>query len=198
MVKLNETGLGETYAKLLNDKGYSFSANFTDKIVDILFSGSVQLLKDMKSTDKPAAVVIEDLKGEPVFAIVCKYNSKEDDQTVAGNWEVFVSFDKNDFKEEETKVIKIVDNMATVYYFNYAMQKYGMKFNATEYLTVMLVDLAVLISQFLNDNTSKATDDEPFIVSLDKVVELIVDNKGNKAIEIMPEIKKLVKDDDVQ
>ena len=195
VVKFNETGIGETYAKILNEKQYTFSANYTDKVVDILFSGSALLLKDIATTSQPAAVVIQDLKGEDVFAIIRKYIPGEED-SVAGSWRFIVSFDKNDYKEPETKVVKITDSMATVYYFNYALQKYGMRYHATEYLCVMLVDLSIVLSDFLSDNAGKATDNDPFIIKLDKVADLIVDSKGKKAIEISAEVKENIKDDD--
>lgn len=194
-VKFNETGIGEMYAKLLNDKNYTFSANFTEKIADILFSGSALLLKDVKSTSQPAAVVIQDLKGEDIFAVVCKYIPGDED-SVAGSWSLTVSFDKNDYKEDETKIVKLTDSMATVYYFNFALRKYGMQFHATEYITVMLVDLAAIITQFLADNASKATDAEEYVVSIDKIADIMVNSNGEKAIEISAEIKELIKDDD--
>lgn len=195
-VKFNETGIGETYAKLLNDKNYNFSANFTERIADILFSGSAKLLKDIKSTEQPAAVLIQDLKGEDVFAIVCKYIPGDED-AVAGSWSLTVSFDKNDYKEPDTKVVKITDSIATTYYFNYALQKYGMRFHATEYLTVMLVDLSIVLNNFMNDNASKGTDADPYVVGLEKIADMVI-TPNAKAVEISEEIKEIIKNDDEQ
>lgn len=195
-VKFNETGIGETFAKVLNEKNYNYSANFTDRIADILFSGSAKLLADIKSPEQPTAVLIQDLKGEDVFAIICKYIPGEED-SVAGSWSLTVSFDKNDYKEPETKVIKITDSMATVYYYNYALQKFGMKFNQSEYMTVMLVNLGIVLKNFMDDNKSKGNDNDPFVVNIDNVADIVL-TSSDKAIEINEAIKELIKNDDIQ
>ena len=195
-VKFNETGIGETFAKVLNEQNYNYSANFTDKIAEILFSGSAKLLADIKSVEQPTAVLIQDLKGEDVFAIICKYIPGEED-SVAGSWSLTVSFDKNDYKETETKIVKITDSMATVYYYNYALQKYGMRFKQSEYMTVMLVNLAIVLKNFMNDNKSKGNENDPFVVAIENVADIVL-TTSDMAIEINEGIKELIKNDDVQ
>lgn len=205
-IKFNESGIPEKYAALINSINYNFSANFTDKIAYVLFAGSTKILKELKTQEIPAVVLFKNLSGEGIFGVKCEYSEESGEGAVGGSWDITVTFDENDWNAEKVAnnkihVINATDSMATEFFFNLAQTKYGMKFNATEYMTRMLTELAIMLKQALNDNIDKAKEDAPYCISIENVADLIIsieDGKPEIAIELSADVKRLAKGDDEQ
>lgn len=196
--KFEETSIPELYATILNKKAYSYTPNHTDKMANILFSGSALLLKEIKVVDTPVAVLFENVKGETLFAIVCKY-LKGTEGSVAGSWSLTVSFDDNDWADG--KVTRAVDKLASTFFTDFAHAKYGMSFYSVEVALTMITDLAAVLTSFLDDNANMAKAGEPYEVIIQDIAELKIEFDGKdyfKSIEIMPEVKQLIKDDERQ
>ena len=79
-MKLLETQLPALYSQNLHDKfRWDFGPQHLEKIYDTLFTGAAELLSNIKSTDRPAALVITSLNGVTVAAGIVQYFENEDD-----------------------------------------------------------------------------------------------------------------------
>lgn len=205
-VKFNNSHIPERYTELLNSINYSFSANFTDKIAYLLFAGATKCLRDIKSQERPAIVLFENLNGEGIFGVRCEYSEESEEGAVGGSWDITVTFDANDWSVEkvannEVLVVRVSDSRAAEFFYNLAQTKYGMRFKTTEYMIRMLIELASMLKQSLIDNESNAKENEPYCISIENIADLLVSIEGGKpiiAIELSADIKRLAKGDDEQ
>lgn len=194
-MKFTESGIAENYSKLLNEKGYNFAVNHVDKMANILFNGVAAVLRDAKSVEVPTAFVFENLNAELITACVCQFHDGADGNP--GSWSLSWTFDKDDIKD--CKVLKMTDSQVIPSFTHFAGITYGLRFDATEYCVVLMLTLVSVISQWLDDNASTGTEDEPTEVSLDDVFvgySYMDGDKIVKSIESSGSIKKIIKDDD--
>ena len=193
-MKLLDSQLPALYSQTLHDKyRWDFGPAHLDKIYDVLFTGSAELLTNIKSTDRPAALVITGLNGVVVAAGIVQYFENEDESN-PGNWSLVWTFDEADIPENAFKV-SISDSQVQPYFIGTAASKYGIQFKSSSALENLLTEAVVYLKKWLDDNASESEE-----VSIEQegvfTARVAVEN-GEKvfAIEMDGLIKQLIKDD---
>ena len=193
-MKLLETQLPALYSQNLHDKyRWDFGPSHLDKIYDILFCGSAELLSNIKSTDRPAALVITALNGTTVAAGIVQYFENEDESN-PGNWSLVWTFNESDIPENAFRV-SLSDGQVQPYYIGIATSKYGIQFKDSSAFENLLTEAVIYLKKWLDDNASETEE-----VSIEQdgvfVARVAVEN-GEKvfSIEMDGLVKQLIKDD---
>lgn len=193
-MKLNDSALPANYIKgLYEEKCYDLAPEHTDKILDVLFTGTSNLLGQIKSKEQPTALVFETVDGKFIAAAIVRCIENEDSSNPDA-WNLVWTFYESDLPEN-TKIISLKDQMAHPYFRSIAGEKYGFRFKDTGSLLTLLTYALEHIRKWLDENASET---ETVVIEQDAVFQarVAVEN-GEKvfAIEPMGEIKKLIKDD---
>ena len=103
-MKFSETNLPHIYSRaLFEEKCFDLAEEHADKMFDTLFIGSANLLKSIKSLDKPTAFVIKNLNGTVAAAAIVQYFKNEDDANNPGNFSLVWTFDEADIPEGQAR-----------------------------------------------------------------------------------------------
>ena len=193
-MKLFETTLPQMYSKaLFEEKCFDLAPEHSDKMFDILFTGAANLLRSIKSLEKPVACVIRDLKGNLVAGSVCQY-FKNEDESQPGNFSLVWTFDEADIPENAL-VVSIDDTKTHSYFIAVAGSKYGIKFKDASCIVNTLSYTVGQLKKWLDEN---AKEGEIISVELDGIFQGRVEvQNGVKVFAVEPdgEIKNLIKDD---
>ena len=189
-----ESRLPQMYSKCLyDDKCYTISAGHTDKMFDVLFTGTANLLNDVKTKDHPVAYVFNNVNGNFLAAAIVQYHPNEDTDN-PGNWSLVWTFYEKDIPDDAMKM-----SLAVVQTHSYFRQVAGEKHNFQFKTTATCVDLMsctlIQLRKWLDEN---AKEDAVESIELDGVfVARVGVEDGAKVFTIEPEgeIKNLIKDD---
>lgn len=165
--------------------------NVTD-IMQVLFSGSADFLREVKTKDHQTALCVIDLKGNLLNAFVTEYTEGEDGNP--GNWDLYCTSNEDDIKD----AIKYTFNDSNIkpIFNKRAFDDYRMKFQSEEFLPQLAIKFTSMLLDFLDQN---ATEGETFTVEEEGYFLATVDIvNGEKVKSIQPAgaIKRLIKDDE--
>lgn len=178
---------------LSDDKGLVVGANHTDKIANVLFIATSELLKELKNKEFPAVFRFTDLNGDLIAAAIVKYNANTDAKQ-PGNWSYIWTFDAADITDG-SRIMDNTDTKSYPYFVSTAGSKYHMGFNQQSYISELSTYLLKTISKWLDDN---ANDKEETVIELEGVFQArcgVEDGKVVKSIEVIGEVKAIIKDD---
>lgn len=193
-MKLFETTLPQMYSKaLFEEKCFDLAPEHTDKMFDTLFTGTSNLLKSIKSLEKPVAFLIKELNGKMVAAAICQY-FKNDDANQPGNFSLVWTFDESDIPENAL-ITTIEDTKTHSFFIAVAGSKYGIRFKDASCIVNTLGYTMVQLKKWLDENAKEGT---IVSVELDGIFQGRVEvQNGVKVFAVEPdgEIKNLIKDD---
>ena len=193
-MKLFETTLPQMYSKaLFEEKCFDLAPEHTDKMFDTLFTGTSNLLKSIKSLEKPVAFLIKELNGKMVAAAICQY-FKNDDASQPGNFSLVWTFDESDIPENAL-ITSIDDTKTHSFFIAVAGSKYGIRFKDASCIVNTLGYTMVQLKKWLDENAKEGT---IVSVELDGIFQGRVEvQNGVKVFAVEPdgEIKNLIKDD---
>lgn len=193
-MKLFETTLPQMYSKaLFEEKCFDLAPEHTDKMFDTLFTGTSNLLKSIKSLEKPVAFLIKELNGKMVAAAICQY-FKNDDTSQPGNFSLVWTFDESDIPENAL-ITTIEDTKTHSFFIAVAGSKYGIRFKDASCIVNTLGYTMVQLKKWLDENAKEGT---IVSVELDGIFQGRVEvQNGVKVFAVEPdgEIKNLIKDD---
>lgn len=193
-MKLFDSTLPQNYSKaLFEEKCFDLAPEHTDKMFDVLFTGTANLLKSIKSLEKPIVFIINDLKGNMVAASICQY-FKNDDASKPGNFSLVWTFDPADIPEGAL-ITSMDDTKTHSFFIAVAGSKYGIKFKDASCIVNTLGYTMVQLKKWLDEN---AKEGQIISVELDGVFQGRVEvQNGVKVFAVEPdgEIKNLIKDD---
>jgi hypothetical protein len=189
-----ETQLPTMYSKgLFEEKCLDLAAAHTDKIFDVLFSGTANLLKVVKTKEHPVAFVFKTIDKTFLAAAIIRY-FESDEESNPGNWSLVWTFNEDDVPEDTT-VLDFSDPQTHSYFIAVAGSKYGIEFNSDSNLTDCLVYALYTLKKWLDEN---AKENEEVMVELYGIFEarVAVEN-GVKIFALTPgaEVKVAIKDD---
>lgn len=193
-MKLFDSTLPQNYSKaLFEEKCFDLAPEHTDKMFDVLFTGTANLLKSIKSLEKPVVFMINELNGNMVAAAICQY-FKNDDANQPGNFSLVWTFDHADIPEGAL-VTSMDDTKTHSFFIAVAGSKYGIKFKDASCIVNTLGYTMVQLKKWLDEN---AKEGQIISVELDGVFQGRVEvQNGVKVFAVEPdgEIKNLIKDD---
>lgn len=193
-MKLFDSTLPQMYSKaLFEEKCFDLAPEHTDKMFDTLFTGTANLLKSVKSLEKPVVFVINELNGNMVAAAICQY-FKNDDANQPGNFSLVWTFDPADIPEGAL-VISLDDTKTHSFFIAAAGSKYGIKFKDASCIVNTLGYTMGQLKKWLDEN---AKEGQIISVELDGIFQGRVEvQNGVKVFAVEPdgEIKNLIKDD---
>lgn len=195
-MKLMETQLPAMYSKtLFEDFSLDLAPEHMDKMLNIVFTGTADVLKYARSKDKPTVFKFDLLNNELAAAAILQYFEGENSETDPGNWSLSWTFNKEDIPEGALE-ISINDLQTHSYFVSCAGSLYGMQFNSDANLVDCLVQSLVQLKKWLDEN---AKEDKEVEIEMDGVFKARVGvEAGEKvfALEADGEIKNLIKADD--
>ena len=193
-MNLMDTQMPEMYStNLFQEKCLDLAPEYTDKIFDVLFTGTANLLNQTKTMDHPVAYVFSTVDSKFVAAAIVQYFENSDSEN-PGNWSLVWTFSEEDIPENTLK-IDINDAQSHTYLKSAAIEKYNMKYNDVDSLVTLNVDALYQLKKWLDEN---AKEDAEVAVELAGVFQARVAVENNEkvfAIEPAGEIKNLIKDD---
>lgn len=195
MIKLMESQIPQNYSTgLYSEKDYDLSADHTNIVADILFTGVAQCLGDVKDRKFPSAFVFEANNKDFIAAAIVQYFENKDDPSKPGNWSYTWTWYKDDVPAN-SKIYRTTQQELSSYFRGVSQGKYGMAFKDVAGITEVNRYLLVQIKKWLDENAKEGEEvgvEEPGIFQASVVIE-----DGEKVFSLVPEgeIKKLIKDD---
>lgn len=196
-MKLFDTTLPQNYSKaLFEEQCLDIAEEHTDKMFDVMFTGSANLLKAVRSQDKAAVFKVNNLNGSMVAAAICRYFKNEEDETKPGNWSLVWTFYESDIPEDAI-VIDLGNTQCHAYFIATAGKKYGICFKDAGCLVNTLGYTIIQLKKWLDENAKEGSD---VMVEQDGIFQarVAVNKNGVKEFALEPagEIKNLIKGDD--
>ena len=193
-MKLFDTQMPQMYSKaLFEEKCTDLAPEHTGKMLDVVFTGTANLLNQAKSKEKPTVFTFRKINGDLIAAAMVRFFENEDTNN-PGNWSLVWTFDDADIPEGAL-VIDLSDSQTHSDFRAVAGEKYGMRFEDTAAMTDCLTYALIHVKKWLDENAKEGTE-----VSLEFdgffQARVAIEN-GEKVFAIEPdgEIKNLIKDD---
>ena len=194
-MKLTDTQLPAMYSSALYEEKYlNLAPEHLDKMYDVLFTGTANLLSNAKSKDRPASYTFYLDNGVFVAGAVIKYFPNADDANSPGNWSLVWTFDEADIPADGLKM-SIADTQTHSYFISAAGEKYGIQYKNESAIVTLLTYSLSQLKKWLDQNAKTS---EEVTVECDGIfVARVGVENGEKVFSIEPagEIKNLIKDD---
>lgn len=192
-MKLLDTQLPALYSESLLQKAWNVPPEYVDRVYNILFCATADLLSSIKSKEKPAAFVINNVGGAFVAAGIVQYFEGEDGNP--GNWSLAWTFNEEDIPENAT-IAYLSNSQTHPYFIATAGSKYSIQFEDAAAITTTMSECMIQLKKWLDEN---AREGEETTIEADGIFEAksIVEN-GVKVFSVTPDglIKQLIKSDD--
>lgn len=194
-MKLKESQLPEMYSKALFEEVYfDLAPDHTDKMFDVLFTGTSAVLNFTKSKERPAAYAFKALNGTFIAAAIVQYFESTSENP--GNWSLVWTFDEADIPDNAL-VNTLDDSQTHQYFIGVAGNKYAMQFKNESAIMNCLVYCLTHLKKWLDEN---AKETEEVSIELDGIFKarVAVEN-GEKVFALEPgeDVKVLIKSDDM-
>lgn len=193
-MKLLETQLPALFSQHLYDKiQWDFGPSHMGKVFDVMFTGTANMLSEVKTKEKPVAFILKGINGVMVAAGIVQYFENEDESN-PGNWSLRWTFDEADVPADALKIYAS-DSQIQSYYVGYALNKYGMEFASPSALETLFTEAIAYLKKWLDENASET---EELTIEEDGIfVARVGVEDGEKvfSIEMDGLIKQLIKDD---
>lgn len=193
-MKLFDTQLPQMYSKgLFEEKCLDLAPEHTDKMLDIVLTGTANILNHNKSKDKATAFTFKLPTGVLVAAAIVRFFENED-KSNPGNWSLVWTFDEADIPEGSI-TIDIADVQTHSYFIAAAGEKYGIQFEDTGSLVNCLVYVLMQLKKWLDENVKEGTDVSVEMDGFFQARATVENGVKIFALEPAGEIKMLIKDD---
>ena len=197
-MKFEETSIPQSISVLESGKGFNVDANEVHYLVKTYIAGISDFCALVKTKAQPIAVMVQDLKGNFIFAAVVSYNDADDeDEAAAGNWNYVFTFNKEDIPENAT-VYQVSNEQVSDTIATRGFDLCRLTFTEAGFCPSLAIDVFNCVKNFLDQN-APSTEGEKFDIELDGYFEASVSiENGEKVFSIMPkgEMKSLVKKND--
>ena len=193
-MKLYDTKLPDAFSKaLFEEVNLDLAPSHLDKIYDVIFTGTANLLAHSKSMTTPTAFVYETYNGTFIAACVVQFFENEDKDN-PGNWNMIWTFNEADIPESATR-ISINNSQTHTYFRGVGGQKYGIRFEDDSSLVTTLIYCLKELKKWLDENASETED---VSVECEGIFLARVGVEGGEkvfSLEADGEIKNIIKDD---
>ena len=191
--ELMKTSIPEAVSQALNDQRMIYSASYVDILGYVTFAAVGDLLRTVKTLDRPTAFVFRDEANNIIAGAIVKHIDSEDPEHPEGNWSYIWSFDAEDFTEDMN--ITDINNQADQLYFvKRAGDKYGMEYKAGV-LVPMHVTFLKCVKDWLTTNVVEGEELEVEQPNVFLARAAIEDGQVVLSIEPLGKMMQLIKDD---
>ena len=191
--ELMKTSIPEAVSQALNDQRMIYSASYVDILGYVTFAAVGDLLRTVKTLDRPTAFVFRDEANNIIAGAIVKHIDSEDPEHPEGNWSYVWSFDAEDFTEDMN--ITDINNQADQLYFvKRAGDKYGMEYKAGV-LVPMHVTLLKCVIDWLTTDVVEGEELEVEQPNVFLARAAIEDGQVVLSIEPLGKMMQLIKDD---
>ena len=190
---LLETNIPNEYALKLKEDNFAWVPDDTYAVVVSLFSAIAHYLSVKKRKDMSVGVKLTTTKGDFLVGATVAYIANEEDEDMPGNWDLSMTFNEEEFTPEVE--LSCNDRAFTDILMSTAQRMYGMMFNSTHYIGVMIIKLVQTMRTHLDIN---AKSDETVSVVMPKACTIAVEVcDDRKVTSVVPDetLKQIVKDD---
>lgn len=190
---LNDTVLPKNFSEgILDEYDLDINPIHCEKLYDVFFTSSAEVLKKCKSEEHPVALKYAVAGSRFVAAYIVEYVEGVDD---AGNWTARWTFDENDITDD-IEVIDFSSNSDVLSTFkSISAKKYSLGFVDDSSIVSIMITLADQLHKYLDEN---AVEGEVVGIKADDIFEAKVSvEDGEKVFDVEPvgEIKAIIKDD---
>ena len=192
-MNFKESRLPQMYSKALYEKCYTLSTGHAHKLYDVLFTGTANLLNEVKTKDHPVAYLFHSVNGNFLAGAVVQYFENTDTNN-PGNWSLIWTFDEKDIPENAFKM-SLADVQTHLNFRLVAGDKHRFQFINTASCVDLLTEALIQLKKWLDEN---AKEDVTESIELDGIFTArVAVEDGKKVFSIEPhgEIKNLIKDD---
>lgn len=188
-----KTSIPEAVSKALADQSMIFSASYVDILGYVTFAAVGDLLRTIKTLDKPTAFVFRDESNSIIAGAIVRKIEGSDEEHPEGNWNYVWSFDPADFTED-MNITDLSNPANPMYFVKRAGDKYGMEyFNG--YLVPMHVTFIKCVKDWLITNAKEDEETEVELNDIFSARSLIEDGEVVLSIEPIGKFVQLIKDD---
>jgi hypothetical protein len=188
-----KTSIPEAVSQTLADKSMVFSASYVDILGYVTFAAVGDLLRTIKTLDKPTAFVFRDESNAIIVGAIVRKIDGTDEEHPEGNWSYVWSFDAEDFTDD-MNITDLGNPNTAMYFVKRAGDKYGM-----EYFNGCLVPMHTAFVKCLRDWLEvNAKEEEETEVELNDIFSArsqIEDGQIVLSIEPIGKFVQLIKDD---
>lgn len=199
IVKFTESSALQNFSLQCKQNALDVTSEEGEWFTKVVLSGVTDFLNITKTTARPVAVQICDLKGNHVASAVVEYIPAEDDtETAAGSWNYYWTFDKENVAED-AQVYQITSSQVIEVLNRTAYDLIRASFKSPTFISQMTVYLFSVIKDTLDQNAPAAEGDD-WVLDMDGYFEASVAiEDGKKVFAFAPkgELKVKIKDDTV-
>lgn len=197
-MKFEETSIPQSISVLESGKGYNVDANEVHFLVKTYIAGISDFCSLVRTKAHPSVVMVQDLKGNFIFAAIVTHNdAEESDEAASGNWNYVFTFNKDDITEDavvyQISTAQVSDTIA-----KRGFDLCRLTFTEAGFCAELAIDVFNCIKNFLDQN-APSTEGDKFEIELDGYfsASVVIEN-GEKVFSIMPkgEMKTLIKNDE--
>lgn len=193
-MNFTETSIPNNFAGDLKFHMIDFEPTETFMVYNVMVASISTFLSNVKSKETPVALVLKDLKGNHKIGGKVIYHENED-ETMPGNWTYEMSFNEEDFKDEDIKIFEATEQTFEIVVSKVGWNLYNMRFASVTDMHLIFIQAVDTLTHYLDVNAKvgeEVTVDMTgyFIAS----VEIIDDHK---VMSIVPDgaMKRIIKDD---
>ena len=192
-VEFMKSSVPESYSQALQAQNMIFAANYADIIGYTTFAAVGDLLRNIKSLEKPTAFVFRDEANNIIAAAVVKYIESEDPEHPEGNWNYTWSLDGSNIPDG-ANVTDLSNEMTQMYFVARSGDKYGMEYKKG-CLAPMHTIFIKCIREWLTANATADEEAELVLPDIFSARSGIEDNELVMSIEPLGKFVQLIKDD---
>lgn len=192
-VEFVKSSVPESYSQALQAQNMIFAANYADIIGYTIFAGVGDLLRNIKSLERPTAFVMKDEANNIILAACVKYIESDDAEHPEGNWNYTWTFDGSNIPEG-ANVVDLENEMAQMYLVTRSGQRYGMEYKKG-CLVPMHTVFVKCIREWLKANATAEEEVELVLPNIFSARAGIEDGELVMSIEPLGKFVQLIKDD---
>lgn len=192
-IDFTKTQIPSLYSSVLEDYGYLFDATYADLIGKVSFAAVGDILREMKTLDKPVAFVINDNTGNMVVAAIVKHIPSEDAEHPEGNWNYVWTFDQADVTDD-MNIADLSNEMNQRAFVVRAGNAFGMEYMQGSLLP-MHTAFFQMVKEWLTTNAKEGDETEVELTDVFLARSQIEDGEVIMSIEPIGKMVQLIKDD---
>lgn len=192
-MKFTETSVPENFITEAKATGLLLEADDIKRFAELFVAGVSDALAVVKTKDTPTAIVVPNIKGDPVMAAIVEYNDNSDGEG-QGNWNYYWTFDPADLDGKKRYDVYDPQMCAVINKRGFEMSR--VKFPTSDTCAKFGTIFANLMSDLLQTN---AKEKEDFIVEHEGYFMASAAVEDGKVVKsFLPDgaMKRIIKDDE--
>lgn len=189
-----ETSIPANYSMDIRNKArMDVMPEDVEALYDVFIASFSDFLANVKSKDKPVALVMEDLKGNFKFAGIVSYHENEN-KDMPGNWSYELTFNEEDI-HDISAIYKTLDSKFEIIVADTAHRVRKMRFSSPTHIHEIFIGCVDTLMKYLDENAVEGETKEVELPSYFVASVSVVDGKKEMSIVPGDAMKRIIKED---